>query len=156
MSHILILKWSENANDYQEKELRGSRKVLHDQFSISLERIQLDIYVAAMIEFRDATNTVRTPFRFSSKFLSAFNFQSDAHCKAAVKADTQKLRSNLNTNLAKLCQEMPQLFARLAGEYPTDGEVLDRVKKMSDKVFSESAEAELNRVRGVLTYHLEH
>ena len=50
---------------------------------------------------------------------------------------------------------MPQLFARLAGEYSTSEEALDQTKKMSDKAFSESAENEISRVRGILAYHLE-
>ena len=73
----------------------------------------------------------------------------------AEKKDTQNLCSNLNANLAKLCREMPQLFARLAGEYLTSEEALDQTKKMSDKAFSESAEDEISRVRGILAYHLE-
>jgi hypothetical protein len=56
----------------------------------------------------------------------------------------------LNTTLAKLCHEMPQLSARLAEEYPTNEEALDQVKKMSDKAFSESAEDQLGCVRSVL------
>jgi hypothetical protein len=76
-------------------------------------------------------------------------------CRAAEKNDVQKLRSNLNANLAKLCREMPQLFARLAGKYPTSEEALDQVKKILDKAFSESAKDELGHVRGALAYHLE-
>jgi len=75
-------------------------------------------------------------------------------CKAAEKNDTQKLRSNLNANLAKLCRELPQHFASLAGEYPTSEEALDQVKSISDKAFSESAKDKLSRVRGALAYHL--
>jgi len=74
-------------------------------------------------------------------------------CKAAEKNDMQKLHSNLNANLAKLCCELPQHFASLAGEYLTSEEALDQVKSISDKAFSESAEDELSRVHGALAYH---
>ena len=65
------------------------------------------------------------------------------------------MRSNLNTILAKRCHEMPQLSARLAGEYPTNEEALDQVEKMSDKALSESADDEISRVRGVLAFDFE-
>ena len=87
--------------------------------------------------------------------LSTLIFQSDILCKAAEKKDTEKLHSNLNTNLAKLCQEMPQLFARVAEKNLTREGALDQVKSMSDKAFSESAERELDHVRGFLAYHLK-
>jgi hypothetical protein len=87
--------------------------------------------------------------------LSTFIFQSDNLCEAAEKSDTEKLRSNLNANLAKLCHEMPQLFARIAEKYPTSEEALDQVQTLSDRAFSESAEDEIGRVRGVLAYHLK-
>jgi hypothetical protein len=45
---------------------------------------------------------------------------------------------------------MPELFARLAGEYPTREDALDQVKKISDKAFVESANDELTLVRGTL------
>ncbi len=45
---------------------------------------------------------------------------------------------------------MPELFARLAGEYPTREDALDEVKKISDKAFVESANDELALVRGTL------
>jgi|HubBroStandDraft_3_1064219.scaffolds.fasta_scaffold179124_4 hypothetical protein len=76
-------------------------------------------------------------------------------CNATEKKDTQKLHSNLNTILAKLCRELPQLFVRLAGEYPTSEEALDQAKNISDKAFSESAEDELGRVRAALAYDLD-
>lgn len=67
-----------------------------------------------------------------------------------MKKDTQKLRSNLDVNLAKHCNEMTQLFARLVGEYPSSEEALYHAKQISDKAFSESANNELSRVRSPL------
>jgi len=73
----------------------------------------------------------------------------------AEKDDAEKLHLNLNTILAKHCHEMPQLSARLAGEYPTNEEALDQVEKMSDKAFSESANDEISCMHGVLAFDLE-
>jgi hypothetical protein len=60
------VKWSENAADHRRKALNESRELLYTQFSTSLETIQLDIYVAARVAFRDGTCTVRTAFSFSA------------------------------------------------------------------------------------------
>ena len=66
----------------------------------------------------------------------------------------QKLRSVLNANLAKRCSEMPQLFERLAGEYPSGKEALAQARSISDKAFFESANNEISHVRGLLAYTL--
>lgn len=87
--------------------------------------------------------------------LNSFIFQSDSLCVLAVEKDKQKLLSNLNANLAKLCGEMPHLFERLRGEYPTSEEALRRAEKISDEVFSELADKEIGRVRRALAYHLD-
>ena len=79
-----------------------------------------------------------------------FHFQSNILCERAEKEETQKLRSILDAHLAKRCHDMPELFARLAGEYPTREDALDQVKKISDKAFVESANDELTLVRGTL------
>jgi len=122
---------------------------------MSLEMIWLDIYIAAMTEFRDATRIVHTPLSFSKLILSSFIFQSNSLCEVAETSDKQKLLSKLNANLAKLCGEIPQLFERLTGEYPTGEEALHRTKKISDKVFSELADEEISHVCGVLAHYLE-
>ena len=76
-------------------------------------------------------------------------------CERAEKEATEKLRSKLNANLAKLCCEMPELFERLAADNLTSEEALDQARKISDKDFSESAEDTIAGVRGALAYHLE-
>ena len=111
-------KWSENAADYREKELEESRKVLRGNFSTSLETIQLDIYVTAMIEFKEATCAVRTPIQLWHKLIRSHSetnpstsvFQSDHLCQVAEKKDAHTLRSNLNSNLANLCHELMLRF----------------------------------------------
>ena len=60
------VKWSENATKYRENELGKSQEVLHGKISTSLETIRLDLYVAAMIDFKHAKLVVRTPFSFSA------------------------------------------------------------------------------------------
>lgn len=54
------VKWSENAADRRKMELEESRKVLGSKISSSLENIRLDLYAAAMIEFRDVKQMVCT------------------------------------------------------------------------------------------------
>lgn len=66
MSLTINVKWSENAADRQKMELEESRKGLSSKISASLEKIRLDLYVAAMIELRDVTQLVRTPFSFGT------------------------------------------------------------------------------------------
>ena len=66
MSLTINVKWSENAADRRKMELEESRKGLSSKISASLEKIRLDLYVAAMIEFRDVTQLVRTPFSFGT------------------------------------------------------------------------------------------
>lgn len=61
------VKWSENAAEYREKELRKSREVLRGKISTALETIRFDLYVAAVIEFTNATHVVRTPFTLQRK-----------------------------------------------------------------------------------------
>lgn len=97
--------------------------------------IQLDIYITAIIEFRDATYIVHTPFSFSKLILSSFIFQSNSLCKVAETNDKQKLLSKWNANLTKLCSEILQLFERLTGKYLTGEEALHYAKKISDEVF---------------------
>jgi len=75
-------------------------------------------------------------------------------CKTAEKKDEEKLRSFLNANLAERCNEMLQLFASLAGRYPTCKQALDRARSISVKAFSEPADGEISRVRGSLAYHV--
>jgi len=60
------VKWSENAADYREKELEKSQEVLRGKISTSLETIRLDLYVAAMVDFKHAKLVVHTPFSFSA------------------------------------------------------------------------------------------
>ena len=76
-------------------------------------------------------------------------------CKIAEEKDADKLRSILNAHLAECCNEMPQLFERLAREYPTSKEALDQTRSISVRVFSESADHKISRVRGPLAYHIE-
>lgn len=75
----------------------------------------------------------------------------------AEEKDVEKLRSLLNANLAKRCNEIPQLFAKFAGKYPTSKEALDQVRRVSDKAFSESVAGDdkISRVCGPLADHLE-
>ena len=54
------VKWSENAADRRKMELEESRKVLGSKISSLLENIRLDLYAAAMIEFRDVKQMVCT------------------------------------------------------------------------------------------------
>lgn len=69
----------------------------------------------------------------------------------------EKLCSLLNTNLTKRCNEIPQLFANLAGKYPTSKEALDQVRRVSDKAFSESVAGDdkISCMCGPLADHLE-
>jgi hypothetical protein len=73
----------------------------------------------------------------------------------AVEKDADKLRSILNANLAERCNEMPQLFARLAGNDLTNKEALDQARSISDRAFSKSADDEISRVRRPLAHHVE-
>jgi len=79
-----------------------------------------------------------------------FHFQSNILYEQAEKEETQKLHSTLDGHLAKHCQDMPELVARLAGEYPTREDALDEVKKISDKAFVKLANNKLALVRGTL------
>lgn len=85
------------------------------------------------------------------------HFQSDSLCKTAEEKDVGKLCSILNAILAEHCNEMPQLFARLAGEYQTSKEAIDQVRSVLDKAFSESVarDDKISHVCGPLAYHLE-
>ena len=50
---------------------------------------------------------------------------------------------------------MPQLFERLAGEYPSSKEALAQARSISDKAFFELANKEISHVHGPFANHLE-